>query len=121
MAPRSVAATKEMIPATSSVGSCSSNETEGPDVSLGTDSGDGNRDGTNPTEFLDIRETISVAALQASSQQQPEAVLPQCIVGDNETSETASTAAMSPRAYQLEMLDQSMKQNAIVVVSLPKL
>lgn len=110
-----------MIPATSSVRSCSSNETEVPDdVSLEPSSRDGDRN-DSPTELPNIREKISAAALQAASQQQPEDTSQQGIVCDNEASETSSTAVMSPRAYQLEMLGQSLKQNAIVVVSLSKI
>ena len=108
-----------MIPATSPVGSYSSNESEAPGKLPETDWVEGDQNGT-PTDFPNIRETISAAALQASPKEQHEDASHQGIACDNETSRTPSATAMSPRAYQLEMLDQSLKQNAIVVVSLPE-
>jgi hypothetical protein len=87
---------------------------------LESDLKDGDQDG-NPTDFPDVIETISLAVLQASSQQQPEDISRRAIFGDNESGEASSTMALSPRAYQLEMLDQSLRQNAIVVVSVAEL
>ncbi|KIE01203.1 Dicer-like protein 2, partial [Metarhizium majus ARSEF 297] len=104
-----------MIPATSPVGSYSSNESEVPGISPEMDWVEGDQNDT-PTDFPNIRETISAAALQASPQEQLEDASHQGIACDNETSGTPSATAMSPRAYQLEMLDQSLKQNAIVVM-----
>lgn len=110
---------RNMIPATSPVGSYSSNESEVPGILPETGWVEGDQNDT-PTDFPNIRETISAAALQASPQEQLEDASHQGIACDNETSGTPSATAMSPRAYQLEMLDQSLKQNAIVVVSLPE-
>ncbi|OAA44259.1 Dicer-like protein 2 [Metarhizium rileyi] len=99
-----------MIPATSPVGSCYLDATEELEVSLEADWKD-----VDQPDVPDIRETISAAAQQASSQQQPERS-ERDIICDNETGSSSSTATMSPRAYQLEMLDQSLKQNVIVVM-----
>ncbi|KAG8419387.1 Dicer-like protein 2 [Metarhizium acridum] len=104
-----------MIPATSPGGSCSSNECEVPDISMETDWTEGDRNDA-PKDFLNISETISAAALQASPQKQPEDASHHGIACDNETNRSPSATAMNPRAYQLEMLDQSLKQNVIVVM-----
>ena len=72
-----------------------------------------------PSPVPDIRESISAAAAALDAfrtDRQPTSSSPVC---DNEPAEAASASTMTPRAYQLEMLQQSLKQNAIVVVSTP--
>lgn len=74
-----------------------------------------------PLPVPDIRETISAsaAALEAScTDRLPSSLPPVC---DNEPAKAASASTMSPRAYQLEMLQQSLNQNTIVVVSTPSM
>lgn len=62
----------------------------------------------------DIREIVSAAAAaqDASSSDQASTAPGR----DNEVSQTATGGIMSSRAYQLEMLDQSLRQNVIVAV-----
>ncbi|UNI16097.1 Dicer-like protein 2 [Purpureocillium takamizusanense] len=62
----------------------------------------------------DIREIVSAAAAaqDASSSDQASTVPGR----DNEVTETATQGIMSSRAYQLEMLDQSLRQNVIVAM-----
>ncbi|KAK2591741.1 Dicer-like protein 2 [Conoideocrella luteorostrata] len=105
-----------MISATDPVGPTgSSSDAELSGVSLETNSIVGLQYG-NPTEFPNNIEVLSDAAIRASAQHQTQDASQSSVVGDNETCETSSLAAMTPRAYQLEMLDKSLKQNAIVVM-----
>lgn len=62
-----------------------------------------------PSPDSDIRETLSEAGQDASSGSQASLVS-----GDEPDDSTPGT--MSSRAYQLEMLNQSLKQNVIVAV-----
>ncbi|KND92581.1 Dicer-like protein 2 [Tolypocladium ophioglossoides CBS 100239] len=77
-----------------------------------SDFSDGPLRGSPQAPALDIREIVSAAAQDGSSPNQASTAP----AGDDEVKQAAAPGIMSSRAYQLEMLDQSLKQNVIVVM-----
>lgn len=116
MTPHAVAATSLMTSATSSVGPLPGSDTDSCDESLETNTRMSPHDGPHAGSPRNTTEILSDAALQTSSRESPSHDSQPDVLCDNETGEASHTAVMSPRAYQLEMLDQSLNKNAVVVV-----
>ncbi|POR32920.1 Dicer-like protein 2 [Tolypocladium paradoxum] len=79
-----------------------------------SDFSDGLGRGSSQAPAPDVREIVSAAAQDASSPNQASTTP----AGDDEVEQAAPPSIMSSRAYQLEMLGLSLKQNVIVVVRL---
>ncbi|PNY19942.1 Dicer-like protein 2 [Tolypocladium capitatum] len=77
-----------------------------------SDLSNGPRRGSPQAPAPDVREIVSAAAQDTSPQKQASTAP----AGDDEVEQAAAPGIMTSRAYQLEMLDRSLRQNVIVVM-----
>ncbi|KAG6039717.1 hypothetical protein E4U41_002156 [Claviceps citrina] len=104
--------------ATSSVGRSPDRDGDLDDGALGSNrgvssQGDGGTATVTPNNTMEV---LSDAAFRASVPERSPNGSHSGMVGEDGMGDDASTVPISARAYQLEMLDQSLKQNTIVVM-----